>query len=134
MTRFFEYCSTFKMNGVQPEAIRLILFPFSFMDRAKRWYVSHQYLISLFLVYFMYLILWAVYVFLRMHSVSLLSVYYPYLKPWAVYVCLTSVYFWYIFRIFSGYDLASVSFLFISFKRGRICEFYLVSFDFNWIK
>ena len=40
MTRFLEYCSTFKMNGVQPEAIRLILFPFSLMDRAKRWFTS----------------------------------------------------------------------------------------------
>ena len=40
MTRFLEYCSTFKMNGVQPEAIRLILFPFLLMDRAKRWFTS----------------------------------------------------------------------------------------------
>ena len=40
MTRFLEYCSTFKMNGAQPEAIRLILFPFSLMDRAKRWFTS----------------------------------------------------------------------------------------------
>ena len=40
MTRFLEYCSTFKMNGVQPEAIQLILFPFSLMDRAKRWFTS----------------------------------------------------------------------------------------------
>ena len=36
MSRFLEYYSTFKMNGVQPDAIRLILFPFSLMDRAKR--------------------------------------------------------------------------------------------------
>ena len=36
MTRFLEYCYTFKMNGVQPEVIRLILFPFSLMDRVKR--------------------------------------------------------------------------------------------------
>ena len=40
MTRFLEYCLTFKLNGVQPEAIRLILFPFSLMDRAKRWFAS----------------------------------------------------------------------------------------------
>ena len=40
MSRFLEYCSTFKMNGVQPDAIRLILFPFSLMERAKRWFTS----------------------------------------------------------------------------------------------
>ena len=40
ITRFLEYCSTFKMNGVQPEAIRLILFPFLLMDRAKKWFTS----------------------------------------------------------------------------------------------
>ena len=40
MTRFLEYCSTFKMNGVQLEAIWLILFPFSLMDRAKSWFTS----------------------------------------------------------------------------------------------
>ena len=28
ITRFLEYCSSFKMNGVQPDAIRLILLPF----------------------------------------------------------------------------------------------------------
>ena len=40
MTRFLEYCSTFKMNEVKPEAVQLILFPFSLMDRAKRWFTS----------------------------------------------------------------------------------------------
>ena len=35
MSRFLEYCYTFKMNGVQPDVIRLMLFPFSLMDRAK---------------------------------------------------------------------------------------------------
>ena len=40
MTQFLEYCSTFKMNGVQPKVIQLILFPFSLMDRAKRWFTS----------------------------------------------------------------------------------------------
>ena len=28
------------MNEVQPEAIQLILFPFSLVDRAKRWFIS----------------------------------------------------------------------------------------------
>ena len=40
MTRFLEYCSTFRMNGVQPETIRLTLFRFSLFDRAKRWFTS----------------------------------------------------------------------------------------------
>ena len=40
MSRFLEYCSTFKMNGVRPDAIQLILFPFSLMDRVKRWFTS----------------------------------------------------------------------------------------------
>ena len=40
LTRFLEYCSTFKMNGVQLEAIRPILFLFSLMNRAKRWFTS----------------------------------------------------------------------------------------------
>ena len=40
MTQFLEYCSTFKMNGVQPEVIRLILFSFLLMDRTKRWFIS----------------------------------------------------------------------------------------------
>ena len=40
MTTLLEYCSTFRMNGVKPEAIRLILFPFSLTDRGKRWFTS----------------------------------------------------------------------------------------------
>ena len=40
MSRFLEYCSTFKINGVQPDVIWLILFPFSLMDRAKRWFTN----------------------------------------------------------------------------------------------
>ena len=68
------------------------------------------------------------------------SVYYPYLKPWAVFVWLTTIYFWYIFWIFSVYDFSPVCFLFHS-KRKNIWSFiwyhlifHLVSFEFNSIK
>ena len=97
-------------------------------------------LVSIRSVYFLYLILWAVYVCFHVFSVSLLSVYYPYLKPWAVFVWLTTVYFWFIFRIFSVYDLAPVCFLshskgeeYLSFIWYHLI-FYLISFDFNSIK
>ena len=40
MTRFLEYYSTFKMNRVQLDAILLILFPLSLIDRVKRWLTS----------------------------------------------------------------------------------------------
>ena len=40
MTRFLEYCTTFRMNGVHLEAFHLILFPYSLIDRAKRWFTS----------------------------------------------------------------------------------------------
>ena len=88
-------------------------------------------LVSIWSVYFLYLILWAIYICFHVFSVSLLSVYYPYLKPWAVFVWLTTVYFWYIFQIFSVYDLAPVCFLFYS-KREKYLKFHLVSFDFSF--
>ena len=98
-------------------------------------------LVSIWSIYFLYLILWAVYVCFHVFSVSLLSVYYPYLKPWTVFVWLTTVYFWYIFRIFSVYDLAPVCFFYFIQKGKNIWSFiwyhwifHLVSFDFISIK
>ena len=37
LSSFQEICDTVKMNGVTSEAIRLILFKFSFRDKAKVW-------------------------------------------------------------------------------------------------
>ena len=34
---FLEICSTFAIKGVSQEAIRLFLFPFSFLGKAKQW-------------------------------------------------------------------------------------------------
>ena len=85
-------------------------------------------LVSIWSVYFLYLMLWAIYVCFHVFSVSLLSVYYPHLIPWAVFVWSTTVYFWYIFRIFLVYDLAPVCFS----KREKYLKFHLVSFDFSF--
>ena len=37
---FLEICDTLKINGVNDEAIRLRLFPFSLKDKAKAWLIS----------------------------------------------------------------------------------------------
>jgi len=37
---FVQFADTIKANGVDPEAIRLRLFPFSLMDRARAWLQS----------------------------------------------------------------------------------------------
>lgn len=41
LQQLLEICSTYTMKGVSPDAIRLRLFPFSLLGRAKQWfYVS----------------------------------------------------------------------------------------------
>ncbi|XP_039122091.1 uncharacterized protein LOC120258717 [Dioscorea cayenensis subsp. rotundata] len=40
LSRFLQICSTFKINGVSDDAIRLRLFPFSLRDWAYRWLTS----------------------------------------------------------------------------------------------
>ncbi|XP_031106076.1 uncharacterized protein LOC116010697 [Ipomoea triloba] len=40
ITKFLRICSTFKMNGVPNEAIKLRLFPFSLRDKADSWLIS----------------------------------------------------------------------------------------------
>ncbi|XP_031120813.1 uncharacterized protein LOC116024050 [Ipomoea triloba] len=40
ITKFLRICSTFKMNGVPTEAIKLRLFPFSVRDKAHGWLIS----------------------------------------------------------------------------------------------
>ncbi|XP_031116500.1 uncharacterized protein LOC116020158 [Ipomoea triloba] len=42
ITKFLQICSTFKMNGVPTEAIKLRLFPFSVRDKAHGWLISFQ--------------------------------------------------------------------------------------------
>lgn len=37
LSMFVQYADTLKVNGVDPEAIRLRLFPFSLRDRARAW-------------------------------------------------------------------------------------------------
>ena len=39
---FWEICSTFTIKGVTQEAIRLRLFPFSLLGKAKQWFYSNH--------------------------------------------------------------------------------------------
>ena len=41
--RFFRMANTVKLNGVRPEVIKLLLFPFSLRDIAATWYESLPY-------------------------------------------------------------------------------------------
>ncbi|XP_062080535.1 uncharacterized protein LOC133785303 [Humulus lupulus] len=42
IANFFKLCATFKMNGVNDDAIRLRLFPFALRDQANTWLISLQ--------------------------------------------------------------------------------------------
>ncbi|GAV82341.1 hypothetical protein CFOL_v3_25793 [Cephalotus follicularis] len=37
LNEFIEICSTFKIQNLSEDALKLILFPFSLKDRAKQW-------------------------------------------------------------------------------------------------
>jgi Retrotransposon gag protein len=37
LTMFEELCNTIKINGVEPEVIKLIIFPFSLGDKTRNW-------------------------------------------------------------------------------------------------
>ena len=39
---FLKICSTFTIKGVSQEAIRLRLFPFSLLEKAKQWFHSNR--------------------------------------------------------------------------------------------
>ena len=41
LQHFLEICSTFTIKGVSQEAIRLRLFPFSLLGKAKQWFYSN---------------------------------------------------------------------------------------------
>ena len=42
LQHFLEICSTFTIKGVSQEAIRLCLFPFSLLGKAKQWFYSNR--------------------------------------------------------------------------------------------
>ena len=42
LQHFLEICSTFTIEGVSQEAIRLCLFPFSLLGKAKQWFYSNR--------------------------------------------------------------------------------------------
>jgi hypothetical protein len=43
---FLEICSTFTIRGVTQEAVRLCLFPFSLLGKAKQWFYSNKEVVS----------------------------------------------------------------------------------------
>jgi hypothetical protein len=42
LQHFLEICSTFTIKGASQEAIRLRLFPFSLLGKAKQWFYSNR--------------------------------------------------------------------------------------------
>ena len=42
LQQFLELCSTFVIKGVSQDAIRLRLFPFSLLGRAKQWFYANK--------------------------------------------------------------------------------------------
>jgi hypothetical protein len=46
LQHFLEICSTFTIRGVTQDAIRLHLFPFSLLGKAKQWFYSNKELVS----------------------------------------------------------------------------------------
>jgi Retrotransposon gag protein. len=41
LQQFPEICSTYTMKGVSPDAVRLRLFPFSLLGKAKQWFYAN---------------------------------------------------------------------------------------------
>jgi hypothetical protein len=46
LQHFLEICSTFTTRGVTREAVRLRLFPFSLLGKAKQWFYSNKEVVS----------------------------------------------------------------------------------------
>ncbi|XP_066160605.1 uncharacterized protein [Oryza sativa Japonica Group] len=42
LQQFLEICSTYTIKGVSPDAVRLRLFPFSLLGRAKQWFYAYR--------------------------------------------------------------------------------------------
>jgi hypothetical protein len=43
---FLEICSTFTMRGVSQDVVRLRLFPFSLLGKAKQWFYANREVVS----------------------------------------------------------------------------------------
>jgi hypothetical protein len=41
LQQFLEICSTYTVEGVIPDAVRLCLFPFSLLGKAKQWFYAN---------------------------------------------------------------------------------------------
>jgi hypothetical protein len=46
LQHFLEICSTFTIRGVTQDAVRLCLFPFSLLGKAKQWFYSNKEVVS----------------------------------------------------------------------------------------
>jgi hypothetical protein len=46
LQHFLEICSTFSIRGVTQDAVRLRLFPFSLLGKAKQWFYSSKEAVS----------------------------------------------------------------------------------------
>nr|AAX92872.1 Transposable element protein, putative [Oryza sativa Japonica Group] len=42
LQQFLEICSTYTIKGISPDAVRLRLFPFSLLGRAKQWFYANR--------------------------------------------------------------------------------------------
>jgi Retrotransposon gag protein. len=42
LQQFLEICSTYTIKGVSPDTVRLRLFPFSLLGRAKQWFYANR--------------------------------------------------------------------------------------------
>jgi hypothetical protein len=47
LQQFLEICNTFTMKGVSPDAVRLQLFPFSLLGKAKQWFYANRAMINI---------------------------------------------------------------------------------------
>jgi hypothetical protein len=46
LQHFLEICSTFTIQGVAQDAVRLLLFPFSLLGKAKQWFYANKEAVS----------------------------------------------------------------------------------------
>lgn len=44
--QFLEICSTFTIKGASPDVIRLCLFPFSLLGKAKQWFYANREMVN----------------------------------------------------------------------------------------
>ena len=46
LQQFLEICSTYTVKGVSPDIVRLRLFPFSLLGKAKKWFYANRAVIN----------------------------------------------------------------------------------------